>query len=131
MISSQVYKCCIAFLVIFSLTISFSYAQKNVTLNGVVKSAASGETLIGASIKVTGSETLSTSTNAYGFYSLNIPEGNYKIEVSYIGYSAAMKQVAIKGNLKEDFNLEEFNNLNEVVITSVRRNENVIKAQMG
>lgn len=131
MIFSQVYKNCIAFLLIFSLTIALSYAQKNYTLNGVVKSAASGETLIGASIKVSGATQLSTSSNSYGFYSLSIPEGNYKIEVSYIGYSTFTKQLVIKANLKEDFNLEEFNNLNEVVITSVRRNENVIKAQMG
>lgn len=131
MIYSQVYKSCVAFLVIFFLTIAISYAQKNYTLNGVVKSAASGETLIGASIKVTGATQLSTSSNSYGFYSLSIPEGNYKIEVSYIGYSTFTKQLVIKANLKEDFDLDEFNNLNEVVITSVKRNENVIKAQMG
>src|SRR4051794_11468693 len=119
MIYPQVYKVCIAFFIIFFLTIAISYAQKNYTLNGVVKSAASGETLIGASIKVTGATQLSTSSNSYGFYSLSIPEGNYKIEVSYIGYSTFTKQLVIKANLKEDFNLEEFNNLNEVVITSV------------
>ena len=121
----------IAIIIFYFISISFIYAQKNYTLNGIVKSAISGENLIGASVKISGPTTLATSTNAYGFYAVTLPNGNYKIEISYIGYSTVTKQIVITSNKTEDFNLEEFNNLNEVVITSVRRNENLIKAQMG
>ncbi len=121
----------IAIIIFYFISISFIYAQKNYTLNGIVKSAISGENLIGASVKISGPTTLATSTNAYGFYAVTLPKGNYKIEISYIGYSTVTKQIVITSNKTEDFNLEEFNNLNEVVITSVRRNENLIKAQMG
>ena len=131
MVLSTVFKNLASLLTLYFISISFAFAQKNYTLNGVVKSAASGETLIGASIKIIGPKVLATSTNAYGFFSLSVPEGNYKIEISYIGYSNFTKPLTIESNLKEDYNLEESNNLNEVIITSVRRNENVIKAQMG
>ncbi|RZL37247.1 MAG: TonB-dependent receptor [Pedobacter sp.] len=113
------------------VAVSFTFAQKNYTLSGVVKSAATGETLIGASVKVIGAKQLGTSTNSYGFYTLTLPEGSYKIEVSYIGYVTLPKDLSVKANTKQDFALEESNNLSEVVITNVRRNENVIKAQMG
>lgn len=106
------------------------YAQKNFSVNGVVKNETTGETLIGASIKIIGAQ-IGTSTNSYGFYSLNLAAGNYKFEVSYIGYSSLIKEITIKSNSREDFNLEEANTLNEVVITNIRRNDNIIKAQMG
>lgn len=131
MVFSRLFKIFITLITVYLCTISFSYAQSNYTLNGVIKSATSGETLIGASVKISGAIEVATSSNAYGFYSLNIPAGSYKMEVSYIGYATFTKQIEIKANAKEDVNLEEFNNLNEVVVSSVRRNENVIKAQMG
>lgn len=106
-------------------------AQKRFSINGTVRNGSTGETLIGASIKIVGFAQLGTSTNSYGFYSLNLAEGSYQFEISYVGYGTLTRQITIKSNTKEDFNLEESNNLNEVVISGIRRNENVIKAQMG
>jgi hypothetical protein len=42
------------FLILFIFLLSgfYSYAQKKFTINGIVRDAASGETLIGASIRV-------------------------------------------------------------------------------
>ncbi|MBP8067663.1 MAG: carboxypeptidase-like regulatory domain-containing protein, partial [Pedobacter sp.] len=117
-------------IIIFTTNVTL-YAQKNFSVSGIVKNKSTGETLIGASVKLVGTAQFGTSTNSYGFYSLSLPEGNYKLEVSYVGYSPISKEIMVKSNTKEDFNLEESNTLNEVVISSVRRNENIIKAQMG
>ncbi|TKC10928.1 TonB-dependent receptor [Pedobacter polaris] len=117
--------------VLYFSTISILFAQKTYTVNGVVRNSSTGETLIGANVKISGSSQLGTSTNSYGFYSLNLPEGNYKFEVSYIGYTTLIKDIIINANTKQDFSIEEFNNLSEVVISIAKRNENVIKAQMG
>lgn len=106
-------------------------AQKKVNVNGTVRNKSTGESLIGASIKVIGYPQLGTTTNSYGFYALTLTEGWYKIEVSYVGYVSLTKEVNIKENSKEDFDLDDSNILNEVVISSVRRNENIIKPQMG
>ncbi len=117
-------------LILFTLNVSV-YGQKNFSVSGIVKNKATGETLIGASVKIVGTSQMGTSTNSYGFYSLSVPEGTYKFEVSYVGYGPLTKDIIVKSTIKEDFNLEESNTLNEVVISTVRRNENVIKAQMG
>ncbi len=107
------------------------FAQKNQTLNGVIKDIATGETLIGASVKVTGLKQTATATNAYGFYSLNLPSGSYKIEVSYVGYQSISKDLEITTNTKLDIDLLVANELAEVIVTDVKRNNNVSSAQMG
>ena len=59
--------------------------QKKVTISGYVSDKDNGEMLAGVTIFVNNLKT-GTSTNAYGFYSLTIPAGNYDLQYSYIGY---------------------------------------------
>lgn len=125
------FKTFIVLILICCSSATFLFAQKNFTVNGIVKNAATGETLIGASVKISGASQLGTSTNNYGFYSINLPAGQYKFEISYVGYVTITKDLNITENTKQDFSIEESNNLSEVVITSVRRNENLVKPQMG
>jgi hypothetical protein len=109
----------------------FLSAQNKQTLNGTVSDAKTGETLIGASVKLTGDNLASTMTNSYGFYSLNIPKGNYEISISFIGYNTVKKNIVVNKDQRLSFVLEEDNQLNEVVISGVKRNENVSSPQMG
>ena len=67
-------------------TASFAQDKQLLTISGTVKDAATGETLIGASIVLADVKPKSTFTNAYGFYSINAIEGTYKMSVSFIGY---------------------------------------------
>ena len=62
-----------------------AHAQ-NRTLSGYISDAATGETLIGATVWA---EAISqgVASNVYGFYTLTIPEGTYAISVSYLGYA--------------------------------------------
>ena len=55
------------------------------SVSGHVKDASTGEALIGAAVIV---EELNkgTVTNVYGFYSLSLPPGLYRLKFSYIGY---------------------------------------------
>ena len=131
MIKLSSFKKLLLITVIYFASISILFAQKTFTVNGVVRNSSTGETLIGASVKIAGNLQLGTSTNSYGFYSINLPEGNYKFEVSYVGYTTLVKDLIITANTKQDFNIEEANNLNEVVISVAKRNENLIKPQMG
>ena len=54
------------------------------TLSGYITDAATGETLIGATVWA---ESLSqgVATNVYGFYTLTLPAGTYDVRVSYLG----------------------------------------------
>jgi hypothetical protein len=60
---------------------NLSGQTKNFTISGNITDAKNGEELIGASIAIPALKT-GTSTNAYGFYSLSLPPGNYKVEIS-------------------------------------------------
>lgn len=109
----------------------FVFAQNKKTVNGNVTDAKTGETLIGASVKLTGSVTAGTVTNAYGFYSINTQEGTYEISVSFIGYKTIKQNLNVTKDTRMNFVLEEDNQLNEVVIAATKRNENVSSPQMG
>ncbi|MGB4776014.1 MAG: TonB-dependent receptor [Daejeonella sp.] len=106
-------------------------AQTRLSLNGSIKDSQSGETLIGATVKLTGKTQSSTSSNAYGFYSLNAEAGDYELIVSYVGYKTIRQPVSMINDTRLDLVLYADNNLEEVVISSVKKNENVVSAQMG
>lgn len=56
-------------------------------------------------------------SNDNGMYSLNLPEGNYQVEASYIGYSPLEKKIYIDRALFLDFELKPFPfKIEEVVV---------------
>ena len=111
---------------------SFSVnAQDNYTINGVVKDSLSGETLIGVTLKFTAASQYGTSTNAYGYYSYKLSPGEYNLSVSYIGYRSINRTVSINSDLRLDLNMVPENILEEIVISSEKRNDNIVNAQMG
>ncbi|AOM78983.1 TonB-dependent receptor [Pedobacter steynii] len=109
----------------------YSNAQTRRTVNGNVSDAKTGETLIGASVKLIGPVSAGGITNAYGFYSLNVTDGNYEVSVSFIGYKTVQKTVELSKDTRLNFTLEEDNQLDEVVISATKKNENVSSPQMG
>jgi len=111
---------------------SFSVnAQESYTINGVVKDSLSGETLIGVTLKFTAANQTGTSTNAYGFYSYKLSPGEYNLSVSYIGYRSINQKISINSDLRLDLNMVPENVLEEIVISSEKRNDNIVNAQMG
>ena len=119
-------------ILLLSIIFQYSSAQTKRTISGNVTDAKTGETLIGASIKISGGNTASGLTNAYGFYSLIIPVGKYEVAVSFIGYKTSIRQVEVSAkDLRLNVALEEDNQLNEVVISATKKNENVSSPQMG
>ncbi len=55
------------------------------TLSGFVTDETSGESLIGATVAVTGT-TQGTITNEFGYYAFQLPAGNHDLSYSYVGY---------------------------------------------
>ena len=64
--------------ILLLLSISFGFAQEKFTLSGVIQDQETNETLIGVTVFFPELNT-GTSTNEYGFYSITLPKGNYKI----------------------------------------------------
>ena len=109
-----------------------AFGQKNNTISGTIKDAETGETLIGATIRIKGLPQSGTTTNAYGFYSLSAQPGNYTLLFSYTGYNTVSQQVTLTRSLSISISLSSKNELKEVVINSNKpNNDNVASPQMG
>jgi hypothetical protein len=112
------------------LSVSSYAQQKKYTISGTVKEKSSGETLIGAIVKI--KDAGGTVTNEYGFFSITIPEGEYDLSVSYLGYDVYTLPVSLHQNITQNIVMaEKGTQLGEVVITSVREDANVTRNQMG
>ncbi len=108
-----------------------SYAQKKFTLSGYVRDSLSGETLIGATVTTT-TQGKGITSNQYGFYSLTLNEGSYKILCSYTGYQATITEIELTSDLQFNFELTpKTTSYQEIIISSKRRDANVKNAQMG
>ena len=82
----------------FILALAFPvYGQKSadskskVTISGYVTDSENGELLIGVTIIDVNRKT-GSSTNAYGFYSITVPAGDYELQYSYLGYQSVFKK---------------------------------------
>lgn len=117
---------------IFLLLIYTSHAQTKHTISGYIKDAATGEQLIGATIRIEGSSNLSTTSNEYGFFSLTAQSGSYKLLIGSVGYTTDARSVLLNKNLQLKISLSaRDNSLSEVVISGAGKDEHVSSAKMG
>ncbi|MCK4406761.1 MAG: TonB-dependent receptor [Bacteroidales bacterium] len=111
----------INFLIIILLIASLSSLAQNSFIRGKIIDNETGETLIGVTVKVVGTNT-GTISDFDGNYSLSLNPGVYSIRVSYISYQSQTRtDIEVKeGDVTiANFNLdEEITQLNEVVVTA-------------
>lgn len=123
------------FSILFSITFSpfLLSAQQRFAISGTVRDASTGETLIGATVRLqSATQNSGIATNAYGFYSLTANEGEYSLIVSYSGYQSNTRKISLNKGLKLNIELAAVSDLQEVVISaSEKKNENVKSPQMG
>jgi hypothetical protein len=117
-------------IVCLSLLTLSAFAAK-VTLSGYVKDKANGEALIGATVYLPDLK-IGVSTNTYGFYSVSVPEGSYKVTFSSIGYQAQSPLLDLTRSKQLNVMLEEDSKqLEEVVVSGEKKNRNVESLQMS
>ena len=107
---------------IFSFNV---FAQKSFTISGYVREKGSLEQLIGVNIYVP-TTNFRTATNTYGFYSLTLPAKDSVVLVfSFVGYERVIRKIALTKNLEVNITLASTNQLQEVVVSSKRQEEQV------
>ncbi|WP_209399925.1 TonB-dependent receptor [Pseudozobellia sp. WGM2] len=108
-----------------------SFAQQRFTLSGTVTEASSNETLIGVTIAFPELKT-GVTTNEYGFYSITLPEGEYRLQVSYLGFQDVVQDVSLSESMKMNFQMEESAELlQEVIVTEDVEKMDIRKPQMS
>jgi hypothetical protein len=107
-------------------------AQKYYTISGIVKDVKNGETLTGTVIFSREFPQMATSSNAYGFYSLTLPEGNYTIVTNYIGYQQIEQKIQLDKNISFNFTLsEKATTLKEVEVVGTLEDKNIRSTEIG
>lgn len=119
------------FLTLLLLSFSVVSAQQKFTISGTIKDKASGENLIDVLVVVKEIPNTGVSTNEYGFYSISLPEGSYTLSSSYVGYASSQELITLNKNIKLDWKLETKTELKEVVINSVKKDDNLTRTAMG
>ena len=115
-------------LVLMSLIVT---AQNKYTLSGTLTEAATGETLIGVNVIVPSLQT-GTITNEYGFYSITLPEGEYEVVYSSLGFIPKRINVSLTQNVTQSIFLEnDTEQLDEVVISADVERANIKAPQMS
>lgn len=118
-------------LLFFSLSSTLIFSQDKFGISGYLKDSSTGEALIGATIYIKGTN-IGTSTNSYGFYSLNLPKGDYTVVFSYISYNNIEKEISLNKGIQIDIELQpESVQIGEVVIKRDKANANVVRPEMS
>jgi len=93
-------------------------SQTSHTISGTITDKSNGETLFGASIFLKGT-TIGGTTNEYGFYSITAPEGEYVLNISFMGYTDVNSNINLNQDIKRNVEISiAAAQLEEVVVTA-------------
>ncbi len=115
------------------MTVLSVSAQKETkyTISGYIKDGSNGESLM-SSIVYVNEISKGTTTNEYGFYSLQLPAGKYTIKISYVGYATQLLPVTLDKDTKLNVEMGPSSVLSkEVVVTAERKDANVSSTNIG
>ncbi len=116
---------CLLFLV------NSTFSQQKYTLSGTISDDSSGEDLAGAVVSVTNTN-YSTICNAYGFYSITIPEGDYNIALRLISYENQFIAIKLHSNNIINFKMKEVSyELENINVRGERADRNISSVEMG
>ncbi|MFI1773226.1 TonB-dependent receptor [Thalassobellus citreus] len=125
------YKIIPCFIVALCFNVLVLNAQEKFTLSGTILEQRSNESLIGVNIIFPELST-GTTTNEYGFYSITLPKGNYKIVISYLGYNSISETISLSESITKNYALtDSTENLDEVIITNNTEKLNIKAPQMS
>ncbi len=94
--------------------------QGQISLTGKVSDTKNHSSLIGASVYIPDLKTGAVSKEDGSYIIKNIPNGNYLVEVSFVGYASQTREININGQTASDFLLDVSTiESPEVVITGV------------
>ncbi len=71
-------------------------------------------------------------TDKRGLFSINLPENDYQISITYIGFKDNIQRIILDKDISLNISLLEIEEeLSEVIINAKKNNENLISPQMG
>ena len=120
-------------IVLLSFFCLSSYSQK-FTLSGTIRDNFNGEDIYGATVRVTNLKNTGTNTNAYGFYSLTLDSGSYKIEYRFSGFETQFFDIELNSNITKNIELKissDIQQIEEVKVNAIKENNNITSPSMN
>ena len=119
--------------IILSPLIVCCQQKQKFVISGTVRDAKTGETLTGATIGFISPAGPGIVTNSYGYYSITMPESDYKVVISYSGYLTDTINVQLHANTVLNRTLSAASRQLEEVVVSGKRNsnQNILRAPVG
>ena len=116
---------------LFSLSLFAQTPVHRHTISGSVRSKASGESLIGATVSVKATN-IGVTTNDYGFFSITLPDGRYTLIISAVGQQTQTLDLVLDRNIQLPAFLEQLNTqLEDVTVTARAPGRSLSGTQMG
>ncbi len=114
-------------LLFLSITSNFSL-QAQRTVVGTVTDSATGETLVGVTIRVADHKGLGTVTDNVGKYRLQLPSSKvFTLEVSYVGYEPQRRTIDANHKGPANFALRQKANILDMVVVTGTRTPKLLK----
>lgn len=108
-----------------SILLTLSIFAQQYSVSGRIKDAANGETLVGATVLVEGGG--GAVTNEYGFYSVTLDAGTYKLTYKYLGYEDEVVTVKLIDNQTVNIELGTAANVIGPAIVSAKAQERKVE----
>ncbi|MDR0940815.1 MAG: TonB-dependent receptor [Bacteroidales bacterium] len=100
-------------------------------ISGYVKDKQTQEFLVGATVAIAGANN-GAMTDANGFFSMQLPKGDYTLVISYFGFTEIRETVKLMRNTTRTFLLQpQASQLERIVVSSVAPNYNVVSTEIG
>ncbi|MFA7490461.1 MAG: TonB-dependent receptor [Mariniphaga sp.] len=107
-------------------------AQARFVLSGTVSDAVTGEDLVGATVYVEDDRGTGAVTNSYGFYSLTLSAGTYRVHYRYVGYGSQELEVVMDTAVHQAVELTPVAyELGNIEVSGGRPDRNVTSTEMG
>ena len=118
---------------ILLFTVQMLHAQELwVSIYGTVTDQQTGESLTGATVLVESTKHTGTVTNAYGYYSILVPQGQYKLHIQFMGYDSKEFYVTANENKLVNISLAEKPvQLDNITVRSEKPDRNISSVEMG
>jgi hypothetical protein len=107
--------------------LSFSQAR---IMQGIITDSDSGEYLDGATVYIIENK-VGTIADENGHYSISIPLGNCIVKFSHVGYESQDLVIRDNTSLKQNMKLKPAEFLQEIVVSSRKKDDNVTNTTMG
>ena len=119
--------------VVFTFLLSITFSQKY-TISGSIKDATNGEDIYGASVVVKELDNVGTTSNAYGFYSITLEEGEYTLIYRSTGFENQEVKISLTQDLNYNIELkmpDDVQEIAEVKVNAVKENDNITSSEMN